>query len=90
MRNTFLVMILITATSLLVFSVGLANGSPEQVQHVFGSGSTASTSGDVAINATLGQPMIGTPANGTNTIYQGFWGFLEQVYQVYLPLILRN
>ena len=50
-----------------------------------------SSSGAVALNGSLGQTAIGSSTSPGATVGAGFWyGLGEGVYEIYLPLTLRN
>jgi hypothetical protein len=50
-----------------------------------------SSSGAVVLNGTLGQTAIGSSATTHGGLGAGFWyGVGERMYNIYLPLVLRN
>ena len=61
-------------------------------QVLSGSGApAASASGLVLLNGTLGQTATGSSSSAGVTLGAGFWyGLGEGVYEIYLPLTLRN
>ena len=88
---------LLAACLLLVFSsVALAQsggGYDLTWSTVDGGGYTFSTGGVYTLGGTAGQPDAGLLAGGGYTLAGGFWGggaVAGSVYEVYLPLVLRN
>jgi len=68
----------------------LAQGTPAVEWWVFaGGGGPASASG-VALNDTLGQPIVGPAGNGSLSLEAGYWYGAAAEYKVYLPLVLRE
>ena len=61
-------------------------------QVLSGGGAPAvSGSGEVALNGTLGQTAIGSSSISNRVLGAGFWyGVGEGVFEIYLPLVLRN
>ena len=56
-----------------------------------GGAPAASGSGRVTLNGTLGQTAIGFSSGSGSTLGPGFWyGLGKGVYEIYLPLTLRN
>ena len=61
--------------------------------HVLSSGGApaGSSSGAVALNGSLGQTAIGSSSGTGAAVGAGFWyGLGEGVYEIYLPVVLRN
>ena len=57
---------------------------------VLGSGGGPSNSGNVTLNATFGQPMVGTSSNSGLILKAGYWGSLsESGTKVFLPLLKK-
>jgi len=88
---------LLAACLLLFFSsVALAQsggGYDLSWSTVDGGGYTFSTGGVYTLGGTAGQPDAGLLAGGGYTLAGGFWGggaVAGSVYEVYLPLVLRN
>jgi len=85
---------LILALVLFLAAAGaaLANGGIELPRWVLSGGASDSAGGDVALRATLGQPVVGVVSGGDVTLGQGFWhgGRLPGGgYDIYLPLVQR-
>jgi hypothetical protein len=67
-----------------------ANGTTLDWSVLSGGGAPAS-GGAVALNGTLGQTAIGASTGTGATVGAGFWyGMGEGVYEIYLPVTLRN
>lgn len=87
--------ILILALTLFLAVAGLAaaNGVVELPRWVLSGGASDSAAGEIALRATLGQPVVGviTSGGGDVTLGQGFWhgGLLDDRYAIFLPLVLR-
>ena len=71
---------------------GSADGTAVDWVVLSGGGSPASSSsGRVSLNGTLGQTAIGSSTGPGGTLGAGFWyGLGQGIYEVYLPLTLRN
>lgn len=61
---------------------------------VDGGGYTFSTGGVYSLGGTIGQADAGEMGGGDYTLSGGFWGgivtIVEELYHIYLPLILKN
>lgn len=92
MMKAIRILSLATALSLLVLGLALAQGTPSIEWSVGGGGGgPAIGEGGVALNATLGQPVIGPAGDGAVSLGAGYWYGLAVVeYPVYLPVVLRN
>lgn len=92
MKTKTLILALALALSLAVAGVALANGGVELRRWVLGGGVSDSASGDAALRATLGQPVVGvvTGEGGDVTLGQGFQCNATPGHNVYLPLVLRE
>jgi hypothetical protein len=77
---------------LCVFLVGTVAVSFAQsasiVWHGVGSGGRLEQ-GNVSLENTLGQPVVGVSSSGDNTLCAGFWCLVSARYEVYVPLILK-
>jgi hypothetical protein len=71
---------------------GSADGTAVDWSVLSGGGAPAeSSSGAVTLNGSLGQTAIGSSTSPGATVGAGFWyGLGEGVYEIYLPLTLRN
>jgi hypothetical protein len=99
MSRTHVLRVGLAALSLLLL-VGLAlagivwagssDGTAVDWSLLSGGGAPAS-GGLVTLNGTLGQTAIGPGANTHADLGAGFWyGLGEGVYEIYLPVVLRN
>ena len=82
------ILILSVTLLLVVMGVALANSSYDLSRWVLGGGASNSSAGDVAMQATLGQPVVGVIMGGDISLGQGYWHG-NFWYSVYLPLIQR-
>ena len=58
---------------------------------VLSGGGVPAAGGGVTLNGTLGQTAIGFSSVGTRVLGAGFWyGVGEGIFEIYLPLVLRN
>jgi hypothetical protein len=62
----------------------------ERPRAVGGAGGTSATVNGVTLRSTLGQPFVGVNASDGVTLKHGFWHGGEVMYEVFLPLVLRN
>jgi hypothetical protein len=95
MKTKIPILALVLALLLAVTGLALANGGVELPRWVLGGGASDSTGGDVALRATLGQPVVGivSSVEGDVTLGQGFWlGGILPVggYHIHLPLVIRG
>ena len=95
MKMKILFLTLALALSLVVVGLALANGGVELPRWALGGGASDSVTGDMALRATLGQPVVGVVSGGGGqrvTLGQCFWhggGLAGGGYDIYLPLVLR-
>jgi len=59
---------------LLAASIALAQGTPTINRWVISGGGTPSSGGNVTLNDTLGQPVIGPSSSGNVWLGAGYWG----------------
>jgi hypothetical protein len=57
---------------------------------VAGGGGESTAAGEVAMNSTLGQPIIGPAGGDSVSLGAGYWYGAVVEYRIYLPLILRQ
>ena len=89
--------VLLLVGALLLAASALAQ-SPQQTYDlswhtVDGGGHTRSSGGSYTLGGTIGQPDAGGLAGGAYTLGGGFWhggALAEVLYEIYLPLVLRN
>jgi hypothetical protein len=60
--------------SLFAMSVALAHGTPSITRWVVSGGGAPSSGGNVALNVTLGQPIVGPSSSGNVWLGAGYWG----------------
>jgi hypothetical protein len=94
MKNTrkiiLVVLIVMLAGIFAVQSVIAANLSMTMPWTVMGAGAMGATGGDVSIQSTLGQPIVGQVMSGSVTSQAGFWyGLKAFLYDLFLPLVIR-
>ncbi len=76
----------------LVFVAGSAlagGGGFSMPSFVVGGGGGHSEAGGYALHATVGQPVVGTFALGSDELCAGFWCGVAP-YRVYLPVVRRD
>ncbi len=82
----------IVATLIALLLLGgavLAQGTPAIPWSVLGGGGGHAETGSIALDGTIGQPMVGQVSNLSYALCAGFWCGTAQ-YRVYLPLVLRH
>jgi hypothetical protein len=92
MRTNMLILALVLALILAAAGVALANGDLARPREVLSGGASDSVgSGEVALHAMLGQPVVGVVTGGGDvTLGQGFWHGATARHNIYLPLVVRN
>ena len=55
-----------------------------------GGGGEASGAGEVVVNSTLGDPIVGPAGDGSVSLGAGYWYGAETAYTVYLPLVVKD
>ena len=89
MKTKILILLQVLIISLVVVGLALANGSVDLPRWVLGSGGSDSSAGNVTLQGTLGQPIVGDKSGGNITLEQGFWHGSSNLQDIYLPLILK-
>jgi len=88
-RNIFLMSIALLCCTFIAAGL-LANNTPGIDWWVFGGGGGQANGGEVTLDATLGQPIIGTSSGDSISLEAGFWlGAGEVTYDIYLPQVSR-
>ena len=84
-------LILVLAVAVIgVVKVAAVGGYSLDWGAVTGGGSTTpSTGGSYSLGGTLGQPAAGSSAGGAYNLIGGFWAVTQQLYKLFLPLIIR-
>jgi hypothetical protein len=68
----------------------LAQGAPSIAWWVAsGGGGESTAAGEVAVNSTLGQPIVGPAGGDSISLGAGYWYGAVAQYRIYLPLVLR-
>jgi hypothetical protein len=91
-RRAIILLLLAALLSGLVLASGaLAQGTASIPWWVVaGGGGESTAAGQVAVNSTLGQPIIGPAGGDSVSLGAGYWyGALVQ-HRIYLPLVLRG
>ena len=78
------------ASSVLSLAMSSANYRLEWFTPLTSGGGGASTSGNYAVNLTVGQSATGTSSSTMYGGCLGYWCGVAVWYRVYLPLVLRN
>ena len=94
MKKKRIYLILTAAGFLLLLAVGtvLAFSTASVDWWVFSSGGGPSSGGNISMNDTIGQPVIGPSIGGDVSLQAGYWvsgSEVEEAFTVYLPLVLR-
>ena len=77
---------------LMIAGTAFALSAPTIDWWVFGGGGGTSSNGEITMNATIGQPLVGSSSDGDVSLHSGYWvsgTVSEQEYLNYLPLVLR-
>jgi hypothetical protein len=53
-------------------------------------GGGTSTSPGYSLSGTVGQPDAGQLGGGSYELSGGFWSWVKSLFEVYLPLVIRN
>lgn len=70
--------------------IALANGTPTIDWDVIGGGGGHAEAGIYALDATIGQAVVGPATDTDFELCSGFWCRAAVEYKIYLPLVLRN
>ena len=85
-------LLIIGLLSLLIAGTAFALSIPTVDWWVFGGVGARSIGGDIAINDTIGQSMIGSSTGGDITLEAGYWfsgiGTSPETH-IFLPLVIR-
>jgi hypothetical protein len=84
---------LLAVLALLLVLGGLAlagGGGPSLDWYVIGSGGGPVASGQVDLDATIGQAVAGTTSAGGYSLCSGYWCGAADRHTVYLPLVLKS
>lgn len=90
MKTYRLLILLAFVLALAAAGLAIANGDIVLSRETVSGGASYSVVGNVAVQATLGQPAIGPISSGEIAIRQGYWPshrLAAQGYNIYLPTI---
>jgi hypothetical protein len=84
-------LIIVTFLVLLGTGVALALSTPEIDRWVIasGGGTVQSPGGEIVLQGTIGQPILGSSQEGGVEICSGFWCRVGEFFKVFLPITLR-
>ena len=91
-RVSILIILVLCLLGLLMggILVTAETGLPSIDWWVLGGGGEPASGGNITINDTIGQPIVGPSSGGDVGLQAGYWaGAGEGDHTVYLPLILR-
>ncbi len=88
MKRRIILLILISAL-LLVGSVRAAPNALDISWQVIGAGGGHVEAGAFALDATIGQPVVGIVEGGSFNLCSGFWCRLMAISRNYLPVIRK-
>jgi len=90
-RKWFIVLLLlILAVAVIgVVRVSAAGGYSLDWYALAGGGITTSAGGNYSLGGTIGQPAAGASTGGSYNLIGGFWAVTQQLYKLFLPLIIR-
>jgi hypothetical protein len=76
---------------LVLAATALAQGLPAIDHWVLGSAGGGSTgAGDLSVNSTLGEPIIGSSSGDSVSLGAGYWYGGAVEHEIYLPIVLRG
>ncbi len=83
---------LIIAALLVAASVLASSAGPAVDWWIVSGGGGSAPGGNVTLNATLGQPIVGASAGNDITLNAGYWygGAATPQYRIYLPVVQRS
>jgi hypothetical protein len=87
---TFPLPVAVLLCSVLLVGTALAAGTPSIERHVIGGGGGHAEVGAVALDGTIGQPVVGIASNRPYELCAGFWCGVEVAHVTYLPIVMRN
>ncbi len=82
----------VIAALLVAASVLASSAGPAVDWWAIASGGGSAAGGNVTLNATLGQPIVGASAGNDITLNAGYWygGAATPQYHIYLPVVERS
>jgi hypothetical protein len=87
-RKILLVGLLVFALVALLAGIAFANGTVSIDWWVLSGGGGGASGGNVTLDSTLGQPIVGPSRAGNTWLGAGYW-YGEQPVQVFLPMVAR-
>ena len=95
MKRKWMILVALIA-SLLLAGIAVAAPSGHSVDWwVMGGGGGSGSAGNISLNGTVGQAVVGVDGSGDYVVCAGFWYGLGPCgeppgFSVYLPTVLRN
>jgi hypothetical protein len=90
-KRRAIVLAAVLLAGLVIATGALAQGTAAIERWALGSAGGESTgAGDVALNSTLGEPIIGPSSGGSVSLGAGYWHGGAVDYRIHLPLVLRG
>ena len=84
-----LLFLLLTVVMLGLAGVVLAAEGVSIDWRVIAAGGDRAVGGEVVLNGTIGQPIIGVSYGSGLSLRAGYWGGLPAMYKVFLPMTAR-
>ncbi|MDQ4076980.1 MAG: hypothetical protein M3220_12130 [Chloroflexota bacterium] len=84
---------LLVLTLILLLSLmgsAFSSGGTALDWSVTASGGGHAEAGNLSLDSTIGQPVIGTTGNGDAVLCAGFWCRVTALFHTYFPVLLRN
>ncbi len=99
-RKMILIAFVLIVFVLIAFTVRITSASPADAAPsttgytidwytIDGGGAMNLTGGSYTLSGTIGQPDAGLMSGGNYKLDGGFWGFLDSLRKVFLPLVVR-
>jgi hypothetical protein len=82
-----LALLLTILICLLVVGAVVATSAPNASWNVMAGGGGKSTSGNIVLQDTIGQPIIGSSSGGNINLNAGFWQVLAVRFSTFLPFL---
>ena len=90
-RRRAIILAVALLAGLMLARGALAQATPALERWVVGSaGGQSTTAGEMIVNSTLGEPIVGPSSGDSVSLGAGYWYGAARQYMVYLPLVLRS